>query len=104
MTSFFHFFFPQKYDRRAAAIKRRIRSPIKSRYNWKAAGTEINSENLAEDIKSHATYVWKLYELIYQSKELVLLNESLKFGHTSLKNHLLLITNLIVQDYLARSN
>ncbi|MFQ5976835.1 MAG: hypothetical protein ACE5OZ_01735 [Candidatus Heimdallarchaeota archaeon] len=90
----------QKYDRRAATITRRIRSPIRSRYNWKAAETEINFEKLAAEIKNHATHVWKLYEVIYESKELALLNESLDFGHSSLKNHLLLITNLIVQDYL----
>lgn len=40
----------------------------------------------------------KIYEYIYKSKQVDKLNESLEHGYTSLKRHLLLIANLIVQD------
>ena len=63
--------------------------------------TEIDFRKLAEAIKEKAKHVWELYEFIYYSKELRQLNESLEYGHSSLRNHLLLIANLVVQDYLA---
>ncbi|MFX1250550.1 MAG: hypothetical protein ACFFCZ_02960 [Promethearchaeota archaeon] len=43
--------------------------------------------------------IGKLYEYIYQSKELGQLDESLQHGHMSLRRHLLIIANLIVQDF-----
>ena len=46
------------------------------------------------------TNVWNLYQYIYNSKELRLLNESLNHGHTTLRNYLLVIANLIVQDLI----
>lgn len=48
-----------------------------------------------------AENVWKLYDLVYQRKELNQLVEGLEYGHTSLQKHLLLVVNLIVQDWLA---
>lgn len=38
--------------------------------------------------------------LISHSRELDQLNEALKFGHTSLRYHLVLIANLVIRDYL----
>ena len=89
----------QHYDRLAASITRRVSSPRQDRYNWKA-NKKIDFQQLANQISEVSDNVWKLYNYIYQSKELGLLNESLKFGHTSLQRHLLIIANLIVQDYL----
>ena len=54
---------------------------------------------LAQHIAEAATNVWKLYDCIYKNKDLEQLNESLEFGHSSLRFHLVLIANLIVQDY-----
>lgn len=88
----------QKYDHLAAIITRKIKSPRTNRYNWSSNGN-INFEKLAEEIKEVASNIWKLYKYIYQSKELGQLNESLQYGHTSLRNHLLVIANLIVQDF-----
>lgn len=45
--------------------------------------------------------MWKLYELVYQSEDLECLIEGLEYGHTSLRMHLLIIVNLIVQEWLA---
>ena len=89
----------QYYDRLAAGITRKFRSPCTTRYNWYAT-QRINFSKLAEEIAKVAEHPWKLYEYIYQSKELSLLTESLQHGHTSLRRHLLIVTNLIVQDHL----
>ncbi|MFX0066071.1 MAG: hypothetical protein ACFFC7_28220 [Candidatus Hermodarchaeota archaeon] len=69
-----------------------------TRYNWWAS-RKIDFSKLANEIKAVSKNVWKLYEYIYQSQELALLNESLQHGHTSLRAHLLVIANLIVQDF-----
>ena len=89
----------QYYDRLAASITRKVSSPRQDRYNWKAT-KKIDFQQLANHISEVSNNVWKLYHYIYQSKDLALLNESFKFGHTSLRRHLLIIANLIVQDYL----
>ncbi|MFX1253201.1 MAG: hypothetical protein ACFFCZ_16455 [Promethearchaeota archaeon] len=88
----------QKYDHLAAIITRKIRSPRTNRYNW-ASTSNIDFEKLAEEIKEVSNNIWKLYDYIYNSKELGQLNESLQHGHTSLRSHLLIIANLIVQDF-----
>jgi hypothetical protein len=62
---------------------------------------EIDFAKLASEIAQVSENVWKLYDFIYQSQELTQLAESLEYGHSSLKTHLLLIANLIVQDWLA---
>ena len=56
-------------------------------------------QKLAKEVKEVSNNIWKLYKYIYDSKELDKLNESLEYGHTSLKRHLLIITNLIVQEF-----
>ncbi|MFX1533845.1 MAG: hypothetical protein ACFFDI_06385 [Promethearchaeota archaeon] len=90
----------QKYDNLSAIITRRIRSPKTNRYNWRAGNTTIDFFKLAEEIKEASKKsIGKLYEYIYQSKELGELNESLQHGHTSLRFHLLVLVNLIVRDY-----
>lgn len=64
------------------------------------ANKTINFKQLANQIAEVTDNVWKLYDFIYKNKDLALLNESLLFGHSSLKAHVLLISNLIVSDYL----
>ncbi|MHA1331969.1 MAG: hypothetical protein ACTSR2_12930, partial [Candidatus Hodarchaeales archaeon] len=92
----------QYYDRLAASITRKIRSPIISRYNWQAKRKlqKIDFKKMAKEIKEVSEKnLWNLYRYIYKSKELGLLNESMNYGHTTIKNHLLIIANLIVQDF-----
>ncbi|MFX1252290.1 MAG: hypothetical protein ACFFCZ_11855 [Promethearchaeota archaeon] len=86
-----------KYDTLAAMITRKIWSPRTNRYNWRST-KNINFEKLAKNIQEVATNIWKLYEYIYHNKELNQLNESLQYGHTSLRKHLIILANLIVQD------
>ncbi|MFX0125901.1 MAG: hypothetical protein ACFFAE_19930 [Candidatus Hodarchaeota archaeon] len=90
----------QHYDRLGARITRKFRSLRTNRYNWYANKT-IDFIKLADEIAEVADHPWKLYEYIYQSKELSHLTESLQHGHTSLRRHLLIVTNLIVHDYLS---
>jgi hypothetical protein len=91
------------YDQLAAYITRHKKSPKKSRYNWIASKMQrsIDFTRLAEEIAEivNRKSVYQLYNYVYNSKELHYLNESLDYGHTSLRTHLLLITNLILRDY-----
>ena len=54
---------------------------------------------LAQEITSASTNVFKLYDYILNSRELDLINESFDYGHSSLKQHLLVIANLIISDF-----
>ncbi len=85
----------------AASMTRKILSPRTNRYNWRVK-KKIDFELLGIEIQEVANNIWKLYDYIYKSKELAQLNESIKYGHTSLRMHLLIIANLIVQDKLKR--
>jgi hypothetical protein len=90
----------KRYDQLAAIITRKIRSPKTNRYTWTSQDT-INFDQLAANIaEANNQGVWALYKFIYDNKELDHLNESFEFGHSSLKQHLLIIANLIVQDFL----
>ena len=80
-------------------MTRTIRSPRTNRYTWEAK-SKIDFRRLIQEIKNIEKNICKLYEYIYESKELGSLTESLNHGHSSLQYHLLLITNLIVQDHL----
>jgi hypothetical protein len=91
----------QKYDRIAASMTRKIRSPRKNRYTWEAQN-KVDFKNLKQELEKIESNIWRLYQYIYESKELKTLNESLNHGHSSLQYHLLLIANLIVQDYFRR--
>ena len=91
----------QKYDRIAASMTRKIRSPRKNRYTWEAQ-SKVDFIQLKKEIEKVENNIWRLYQYIYESKELRYLNESLNHGHSSLQYHLLLIANLIVQDNLRR--
>ncbi|MFX0170304.1 MAG: hypothetical protein ACFE9L_00130 [Candidatus Hodarchaeota archaeon] len=94
----------KKYDGIASYLTRRSKAPRMTRYNWQTAEDFqlIDFEVLATQIAQvvNTRNVFKLYLLIYQSQDLESLNESLDFGHTSLRYHLLLIANFIVRDYL----
>jgi len=89
----------QRYDRIAARIIRRHFSPITSRYSWRARAKD-DAQQLVRQIETYQGNVLAFYRVIRASNELTLLNESLEYGHSSLRNHLLVITNLIVTDWL----
>jgi hypothetical protein len=89
----------QKYDRIAASITRKYRSPRTNRYNWYSI-ENVNFKKIAKEITEVHDNIWRLYQYIYDSNELDKLNESLEHGYTSIKKHLLIITNLIVHEFL----
>ena len=91
----------QIYDHWAAMITRKIRSPVTSRYTWQAKKMreKIDFNKLSHEIKEVSKNIWTFYQYIYDSKELQCLTESMNHGHNSLRNHLLVIANLIVQDH-----
>lgn len=89
----------QRYDRIAASITRKHRSPRNNRYNWKAT-KKVDFPALAKQLAEVSNNPWKLYNFIYTCNDLAWLNESFEFGHTSLRMHLLILVNLIVFDYL----
>ncbi|MHA2231997.1 MAG: hypothetical protein ACXAB4_05880, partial [Candidatus Hodarchaeales archaeon] len=91
----------QQYDQQAARYTRQIRAPTTDRYNWQGKSAEINFAQLGADIAQLSKSIGKLYEFVYNCQELAQLNESLEYGHSSLRTHLLVLVNLIVQDFLA---
>ena len=91
----------QKYDRIASIITRKVKSHRPDRYNWRAKA-KVDFETLVQEITEASKNVWKLYQYIYNSKKLDILNESLNYGHTSLRYHLLIMTNLLVQSFQHR--
>lgn len=90
----------QKYDRIASIISRKTKSPKNNRYNWNYnwIRKKIDFETLAERIAQLVNNVYKLYDFIYNNKELESIVESMTFGHSSLKEHLLLCANLALNE------
>jgi hypothetical protein len=60
----------------------------------------VNFKKIAKEITEVHDNIWRLYQYIYDSNELDKLNEALEHGYTSIKKHLLIITNLIVHEFL----
>lgn len=96
----------QYYDRKAAGATRRHKSPRPDRYNWKWFNTtpkfkqkNIDFKQLATELRQVAMDTKQLYAYVYKSKSLGLLVESMDFGHSALREHLLLIANMIMTDY-----
>ncbi|MFW9904477.1 MAG: hypothetical protein ACFFFH_09105, partial [Candidatus Thorarchaeota archaeon] len=48
----------QKYDRQAAILTRKIRSPRTNRYTW-ASGESLNFNQLAAEIQEVSDNIWK---------------------------------------------
>lgn len=94
------------YDKLSSSYTRKFKSYRINRYNWDSAFTfwenRINFSRLGNDLTKIVDRkdVRAVYEYVYNSRELDMLNESLEYGHTSLKVHLLIMANLIVRDYL----
>ena len=88
----------QKYDQIVTRITRRIESPLTNHFNWQSQ-KNINFVKLFTKLQE-VSHLLILFDYNYHSNELVSLNELLQYEHSSLKSHLLLITTLIVQDYL----
>ncbi len=86
------------YDKMAAYISRRKTKKVAQRYDYKNG--KIDFEKLAKEIEEKQQSAYKLYHYIYHSKELKRIVESMSYGRKSLRNHLLLMVNLAIGDFL----
>lgn len=98
----------QLYDREAASLTRRHKDPRFNRYNWKWVSktyrdpdSHLDLHQLSVEIEQVVNNVKKLYAYVYDSKELGYLVESMNFGHSSLREHLLVIANLIMTQHFS---
>ncbi|MHA1125681.1 MAG: hypothetical protein ACTSQX_08650 [Candidatus Heimdallarchaeota archaeon] len=82
------------YDNYAALIRRKIPMQTISRYDHDN-GT-IDFQKLVQEIEERQHSAYKLYNYIYQSKELERVVESMGYAKNSLRNHLLLMVNLAI--------
>jgi len=87
----------QYYDRLSAIISRKFRWTASSRYRTDVQ-EEIDFDKLRKEIASRQYSLYALYAFIYNSQMLDKVNEALKYGFSSLKNHLLLMVNLYIDD------
>lgn len=88
------------YDGLASAISRKHPYPSFSRYDYPQG--RIDFKQLAQEIEERQDSAYKLYNFIYHSNELRRIVESLSYSKNSLRNHLLLMVNLAINDYLSQ--
>jgi hypothetical protein len=87
----------QYYDRLSSRISRKFRFSTISRY--RASDIEkIDFNALKEEIETRQYSLCALYSYVYKSQQLNKINEALSYGFSSLKNHLLLMVNLYIND------
>ncbi len=82
------------YDNYAALIRRKIPMQTISRYDHDNGS--IDFKKLVKEIEERQHSAYKLYNYIYQSKELERIVESMVYAKNSLKQHLLLMVNLAI--------
>jgi len=87
----------QYYDRFSSSISRKFRWKATSRYRISEI-EKIDFQTLARDIEKRQYSLNALYTYIRKSQELQKINEALSYGFSSLKNHLLLMVNLYIND------
>ena len=87
----------QYYDGLASFITRK--KPFKTTYRYDKRIAEIDFHELKQAIETRQHSACKVYDFIYHSHELNKIVESLVFGKNTLRNHLLLMLNLAINDY-----
>jgi sulfur relay (sulfurtransferase) DsrF/TusC family protein len=87
----------QYYDRLSSSISRKFRWTATSRYRILEI-EKIDFHALARNIEKRQYSLYALYSHILKSQELKKVNETLSYGFSSLKNHLLLMVNLYIND------
>lgn len=85
------------YDQLASRISRK--KPFKTEYRYDYLNGTIDFEKMVREIEGKQHSPHKLYNYIYNSKELNRIVESMDYGKKSLRNHLLLIVNLAINSY-----
>ncbi|MBD3189137.1 MAG: hypothetical protein GF308_00760 [Candidatus Heimdallarchaeota archaeon] len=86
----------QYYDGLASYIGQK--KPYKSTTRYYAHEGKIDFKALAKEIEKRQHSAYQLYQFVYQSKELTRLVKSMDYKG-SLRNHLLLMVNLAINDY-----
>lgn len=87
----------QYYDRLSSSISRKFRWTATSRYRVSEI-EKIDFNALKREIETRQYSLYALYSYIYHSQILNKINEALAYGFSSLKNHLLLLINLYLDD------
>jgi len=87
----------QYYDRFSSSISRKFRWTATSRYRVSEI-EKIDFQALTRDIEKRQYSLYALYAYTRKSQELNKVNEALAYGFSSLKNHLLLMVNLYIND------
>jgi hypothetical protein len=87
----------QYYDGLASWISRKKPFVVLSKYD--SQNGRINFKKLKKEIEQHQYSAFKLYQFVYQSKDLKRIVESMTYGKNPLRNHLLLMVNLAINDW-----
>jgi hypothetical protein len=90
----------QHYDQLASRLYRKKKVPVMQRY--KKDKLKIDLEKLVSELEQNQHSAYKLYNYIYNSLELDRIVESLRFGENALRNHLLVMVNLEINDYYSK--
>ena len=87
----------QYYDRLSSSISRKFRFSTTSRYRVSEI-EKIDFNALKQEIDPCQYSLYALYSYVHKSQQLNKINEALSYGFSSLKNHLLLMVNLYIND------
>ncbi len=87
----------QYYDRLASYISRK--KPFKTDFRYNKLEGKIDFKQLKQAIEEKQNNYVKLYSYIHNSKELNRIVESMFYSNSRLRNHLLMMVNLAINDY-----
>ncbi|MHA1126280.1 MAG: hypothetical protein ACTSQX_11705 [Candidatus Heimdallarchaeota archaeon] len=85
------------YDKLASRLFRKKKVNVHQRYN--KGNQKIDLQKLVQELEEKQYSAYKLYNYIYNSNDLNRIVESLRFGENNLRNHLLVMVNLAINDY-----
>ena len=87
----------KKYDGKAAFLNRRIPRREERRYDYENG--EIDCKEIAKIITEKQNNIYELYNYVYYDKTFDRFFETIDFTNNKLRNHLLLMTNLLINDF-----
>ena len=85
------------YDKLASMIFRRKKVMVHQRYS--KGKEKIDFHQLVQNLEENQQSAYKLYNYLYQSNDLDRIVESLRYGENNLRNHLLAMVNLAINDF-----
>jgi len=85
------------YDRLASMISRKKKVNVHQRYDKGAH--KINFQQLVQDLEQKQYSAYNLYNYIYNSNNLSRIVKSLQYGQNTIKNHILVMVNLAINDF-----